>query len=188
MYHQIVILPVLSTNKQSPKISRIDVWHITLNYVKIYCFENLEVSTQQHAERISHFLPYSIFLYFGDSVENEQADAARDCRTRLTRPNSQARTRTGKKTFFLFSLPRAGLATSHGWSILLLHVMTIQTYMYYSMYISYREMLWEGISWRGCIKMIYNGHHHIMIFSITSFVLDLGDFLFGIRRPLSEAP
>ena len=27
---------------------------------------------------------------------NERADAGRDCRTRLTRPNSQARTRTGK--------------------------------------------------------------------------------------------
>ena len=30
---------------------------------------------------------------------DEQADAGRDCRTRLARPNSQARTRTGKKTF-----------------------------------------------------------------------------------------
>ena len=27
---------------------------------------------------------------------DEQADAGRDCRTRLARPNSQARTRTGK--------------------------------------------------------------------------------------------
>ena len=34
---------------------------------------------------------------------NEQDDAGRDCRTRLARPNSQARTGTGKKTFFLFS-------------------------------------------------------------------------------------
>ena len=27
---------------------------------------------------------------------DEQADAGRDCRTRLARPNSQARTQTGK--------------------------------------------------------------------------------------------
>ena len=31
--------------------------------------------------------------------EDEQADAGRDCRTRLARPNSQARTRTGKYSF-----------------------------------------------------------------------------------------
>ena len=30
---------------------------------------------------------------------DEQADAGRDCRTRLARPNSQARTGTGKKIF-----------------------------------------------------------------------------------------
>ena len=40
---------------------------------------------------------------------DEQVDAGRDCRTRLARPNSQARTRTGRYSFFLFSLPRAGL-------------------------------------------------------------------------------
>ena len=34
---------------------------------------------------------------------HEQADAGRDCRTRLARPNSQARTRTGKYQFSLFS-------------------------------------------------------------------------------------
>ena len=34
---------------------------------------------------------------------DEQADAGRDCRTRLARPNSQARTGTGKYYFFLFS-------------------------------------------------------------------------------------
>ena len=34
---------------------------------------------------------------------DEQADAGRDCRTRLARPNSQARTRTAKYSFFLFS-------------------------------------------------------------------------------------
>ena len=34
---------------------------------------------------------------------DEQADAGRDGRTRLSRPNSQARTGTGKYSFLLFS-------------------------------------------------------------------------------------
>ena len=34
---------------------------------------------------------------------DEKADAGRDCRTRLARPNSQARTGTGKYSFSLFS-------------------------------------------------------------------------------------
>ena len=34
---------------------------------------------------------------------DEQADAGRDCRTHLARPNSQVRTRTGKYSFSLFS-------------------------------------------------------------------------------------
>ena len=34
---------------------------------------------------------------------HEQADAERDCRTRLARPNSQARTGTGKYLLCLFS-------------------------------------------------------------------------------------
>ena len=39
---------------------------------------------------------------FSLSVEKEQADAGRDGRTRLARPNSQARTGTGKCSFSLF--------------------------------------------------------------------------------------
>ena len=45
---------------------------------------------------------------------DEQVDAGRDCRTRLARPNSQARTATGKWSFFLFRCPRAELATLPG--------------------------------------------------------------------------
>ena len=37
------------------------------------------------------------------SVENEQDDAERDDQTCLARPNSQARTGTGKYSFSLFS-------------------------------------------------------------------------------------
>ena len=39
---------------------------------------------------------------FNLNVENEQADAGQDGRTRLARPNSQARTGTGKSSFSLF--------------------------------------------------------------------------------------
>ena len=53
---------------------------------------------------------------------DEQADAGQDCRTRLARTNSQARTETGKYSFSLFSWLRAGLATLPGWFILLLFV------------------------------------------------------------------
>ena len=42
---------------------------------------------------------YQIQPEYGD----EQADAGRDCRNRLARPNSQARTRIGKYSFCLFS-------------------------------------------------------------------------------------
>ena len=37
---------------------------------------------------------------FSLSIENEQADAERDCRTRLEKPNSQARTGTSKILIF----------------------------------------------------------------------------------------
>ena len=37
---------------------------------------------------------------------DKQADAGQDCRIRLTRPNSQARTRTGKYSFFFVQLTR----------------------------------------------------------------------------------
>ena len=40
--------------------------------------------------------PVNNYTRFSLSLENRQADAGRDGRTRLTRPNSQARTGTGK--------------------------------------------------------------------------------------------
>ena len=42
---------------------------------------------------------YPVQLEYGDG----QADAGRDCRTRLARPNYQARTGTGNYYFSLFS-------------------------------------------------------------------------------------
>ena len=56
---------------------------------------------------------------------DEKTDAGRDCWTRLARPISQARTRTGKYYFSPFSWPRTGLATLPGWSILLLYVVVV---------------------------------------------------------------
>ena len=40
-----------------------------------------------------------------------QADAGQDCRTRLARPNSQARTRTGKYSFFPVQLSTSRIGT-----------------------------------------------------------------------------
>ena len=40
----------------------------------------------------------SVSTMFILSVDNKQEDAVRDCRTRLLRPDSRARTETGKKT------------------------------------------------------------------------------------------
>ena len=47
--------------------------------------------------------PVSKCTRFSLIVENEQADARRDGQTCLARPNSQARTRTGKIMLSLFS-------------------------------------------------------------------------------------
>ena len=62
-------------------------------------------------------------------MENEQADAGRDGRNRLARPNHQARTGTGEKHFFLFSVPRAGLATIYPVDHTLLKMPIIHTYI-----------------------------------------------------------
>ena len=53
---------------------------------------------------------HQIHLKYGD----EQADAGRDCRTRLARPKFQVLKQTGKCSFSLFSLPLAGLTTLLG--------------------------------------------------------------------------
>ena len=58
---------------------------------------------------------------FQPEYGDEQADAGRDCRTRLARPNSQARTGTGKYSFF-----RVQLTTSRiGDLIRLIHTLAI---------------------------------------------------------------
>ena len=54
---------------------------------------------------------------------DEQADAGRDCRTRLARPNSQARTETGKYSFFLLQLTTSRIGNLTRLILLLLYVM-----------------------------------------------------------------
>ena len=51
---------------------------------------------------------------FSMSMENEEVHTGRDSRTRLERPNSQARTGAGKCSFSLFSSPRGGFVTLPG--------------------------------------------------------------------------
>ena len=61
---------------------------------------------------------------------DEQADAGRDCRNRLARPNSQARTRTGEYSFSLFQLTTSRI----GHLTRLIHTLaiyvTIHTYIH----------------------------------------------------------
>ena len=72
---------------------------------------NSWVLTLCAAER-KHFLAGKVGAYYAEIGRNavsehqiqleygdEQVDAGRDCRTRLTRPNTQARTGTGKNNF-----------------------------------------------------------------------------------------
>ena len=56
---------------------------------------------------------------------NEQAEAGRVCRTRLARPNSQARTEAGKYLFPLFTLTTSKIGNLTRLILLLLYVMTI---------------------------------------------------------------
>ena len=87
--------------------------------------------TQWTPPRKSERIPW-VSSRFSLSVENEQAHAGRDGRTRPARPISQVRTGTGKYSFSLFSWPRAGLSTLPGWSLPLLYVMTIHQSTKYS--------------------------------------------------------
>ena len=64
---------------------------------KLYCMGGNSVSKRHSALSVGNEL--QIQPESGD----EQADAGRDCRNRLARPNSQVRTRTGKSSFSLFS-------------------------------------------------------------------------------------
>ena len=68
------------------------------------------------------------------SMKNEQADTGRDCRTRLARPNSQARIGTEKYLFSLFSWRRAGMSILPGRSLLLLQQYIWCTFIYLPMY------------------------------------------------------
>ena len=79
---------------------------------------------------------------------DEQADAGRDCQTRLARPNFQARPGRGKYLFSLFIGPRAGLATlTRLIYTLLLYVMTIQKIVHtsYSTWYTLLSLDWSTV-------------------------------------------
>ena len=63
-------------------------------YTYIHTYSTVYNNSNNYTYKTAHIQPEH-----GD----EQADAGRDCRTRLARPNSQARTRAGKYSFSLFS-------------------------------------------------------------------------------------
>ena len=70
---------------------------------------------------------------------NEQADAGRECRTRLARSNSQARTGTGKYSFPLFQLTTCRVGNLTRLIHTLICVTAIHTYIHTSLlYILYR--------------------------------------------------
>ena len=59
--------------------------------------------SRAHEETYEVLFFFDLSTRFSLSMENEQAGAGRDDRTRFARPNSQARTETGKYSFSLFS-------------------------------------------------------------------------------------
>ena len=72
----------------------------------------------------NHVCKHEIQPEHGD----EQADAGRDCRTRLARPNSQARTRTGQYSLSLSQLTTYRIGNLTRLIHTLAKMMTIHTY------------------------------------------------------------
>ena len=71
-----------------------------------------------------------ILLVFSLSVEeNKQIDAGQDGRTHLVRPNSQARTGTGKCSCFPVQLTTSRIGNNTRLICTLLNVLTIHTYI-----------------------------------------------------------
>ena len=80
----------IGTQLRDPINSRLTRWRMAV--ILVY----MDAAAELGGNPVSK---HQIQPEYGD----EQADAGRDRRTRLARPNSQARTRTGKYSFFLFS-------------------------------------------------------------------------------------
>ena len=72
---------------------------------------------------------------FSLNIENDQADPGRDGRTRLAKPNSQARTGTGKYSFFPVQLTTSRIGNLTRLIHNLLQVMTIHTYLEYERHV-----------------------------------------------------
>ena len=71
-----------------------------------------------------------VSIRFSLSVENEQADTGRDCRTRLARPDSQARTRTEKYSFFRVQLTTCRIGSRTRLIHTLAICVTLHTYIH----------------------------------------------------------
>ena len=76
----------IGTQLRDPINSRLARWRMAVTN------EYMDAAAELGRNPVSK---HNIQPEYGD----EQADAGRDCRTRLARPNSQARTRTGKYYF-----------------------------------------------------------------------------------------
>ena len=79
-------------------------------YLYVRLLHDFNVSLEKSTEDDVATFPLDFSLVISvldDQIQpeygDEQAGAGRDCRTRLARPNSQARTRTGKYELSLFS-------------------------------------------------------------------------------------
>ena len=73
-----------------------DFFSITVLYYDVWRYNLMDAAAEIGRNPVSK---HQIQPEYGD----EQADAGRDCRIRLARPNSQARKRTGEYSFSLFS-------------------------------------------------------------------------------------
>ena len=91
-----------------------------------------------------------------------QADAGRDCRTRLAKPNSQARTRTGKKTFSQVQLTTSRIGNLTRLILTLANVMTIEEVVPKCLLFYFLRWHWPTLMYR---KKTFSDH----FFSGTAF-------------------
>ena len=88
---------------------------------------------------------------------DEQADAGQDCRTRLARPNSQARTRTGKYEIFIFlvQLTMCRIGNLTPFILTLAICMAIHTYMFRRYFQQAHSIPIVGVGKRGAYQLVH---------------------------------
>ena len=93
--------PFLYLNRHTSGQSR--VYRVTqLRTDGVHCRKSTGTMASEPQGSSKRVLPWQVTMVQPE-YRDEQADAGRDCRTRLARPNLQVRTRTGKYSFSLFS-------------------------------------------------------------------------------------